>query len=347
MTRAVQRTSTMAATFLLLAATMRSTAQPLPPPIIDMHLHSDAADVNGAPPIGVCAPPAELPTWDPRESWPVAFTRWLKNPECADPIWGPKTDAEVMQQTIEVLRRRNIVAVTSGPEAHLDRWMKAEPDRIVPALGFDFGTKPVPSPEQVRRWFREKRYRAFAEVGIQYQGVSPSDARFEPYLAVAEKMDVPVGIHIGTGPPGAPYLPFAPRYRARLHSPLVLEEALARHPRLRVWIMHAGWPMLDDLLAVLWAHPQVHVDVGIISWVLPRKEFHRYLQRIVEAGFAKRVMFGSDQMNWPGVIEPAIEAIESAPFLTEKQKREILFENAARFLRLTPAEIALLSRARK
>jgi len=93
---------------------------------------------------------------------------------------------------------------------------------------------------------------------------------------------------------------------------------------------------------VLWAHPQTHVDVGVISWVLPRKEFHRYLQRIVEAGFVKRVMFGSDQMNWPGVIEPAIETIESAPFLSEKEKREILFENAARFLRLTPEEIARL-----
>jgi uncharacterized protein len=47
-------------------------------------------------------------------------------------------------------------------------------------------------------------------------------------------------------------------------------------------------------------------------------------------------------MNWPGVIEPAIEAIESALFLSEKEKREILFENAARFLRLTPEEIAEL-----
>jgi len=322
-----------------------SPAQSPPAPVIDMHLHSHPADINGPPPLGICAPPAELPTWDPKESWPVAFMRWTKNPECSKPIWSPMTDVEVMQQTIEVLRRRNITALSSGLQ--LDRWMEAEPSRILPALGFDFGRKPVPSPEQVRRSLREKRHRALAEVGIQYQGVSPSDARFEPYLAVAEKLDVPVGIHIGTGPPGAPYLPPFPNYRARLHSPLVLEEALARHPRLRVWIMHAGWPMLDDLLAVLWAHPQVHVDVGVISWVLPRQEFHRYLQRIVEAGFVKRVMFGSDQMNWPGVIEPAIEAIESAPFLSERQKREILFENAARFLRLTPEEVAHMTGARR
>ena len=326
----------------LLMVSSLSTAQSPPPPIIDMHLHSHPADINGPPPLGICAPPAELPTWDPKESWPVAFMRWLKNPECAHPVWSPTTDDEVMQQTIEILRRRNITAVSSGLQ--LDRWVEAEPKRILPALGFDFGRKPVPTPLQVRRSLREKRYRALAEVGIQYQGVSPSDARFEPYLAVAEKMDVPVGIHIGIGPPGARYLPPFPNYRARLHSPLLLEEALARHPKLRVWIMHAGWPMLDDLLAVLWAHPQVHVDVAVIDWVLPRKEFHRYLQRIVEAGFAKRVMFGSDQMNWPGVIEPAIEAIESAPFLSEKQKREILFENAARFLRLTDQEIAELQK---
>jgi predicted TIM-barrel fold metal-dependent hydrolase len=60
----------------------------------------------------------------------------------------------------------------------------------------------------------------------------------------------------------------------------------------------------------------------------------------VEAGFGKRVMFGSDQMVWPGVIERAIEAIESAEFLSEAQKRDILYNNAARFLRLSDAQIA-------
>lgn len=53
-----------------------------------------------------------------------------------------------------------------------------------------------------------------------------------------------------------------------------------------------------------------------------------------------RVMFGSDQMVWPGVIERAIQVIESAAFLTEQQKRDVLYNNAARFLRLSDAEIA-------
>jgi len=132
----------------------------------------------------------------------------------------------------------------------------------------------------------------------------------------------------------------ATSYRARLHSALTLEEVLVKHPRLRLYIMHAGYPMLDDLLAVLYAHPQVHVDTGVIVFTQPRPAFYGYLQAIVEAGFANRVMFGSDQMVWPGVIERAIETIESASFLSEQQKRDILYNNAARFLRLSEVEIA-------
>ena len=98
--------------------------------------------------------------------------------------------------------------------------------------------------------------------------------------------------------------------------------------------------MLDDLLAVLHSHPQVHVDVGLIVYALPRAAFYRYLSGIVEAGFGNRVMFGSDQMVWPGVIERAIAVIQEAPFLDAQQKRDILYNNAARFLRLNEQEIA-------
>ncbi len=67
---------------------------------------------------------------------------------------------------------------------------------------------------------------------------------------------------------------------------------------------------------------------------MPRREFHAYLRRLVEAGFEKRIMFGSDQMVWPETIGMAVEGIESAEFLTEEQKRDILYNNAARFFRL-------------
>ena len=98
--------------------------------------------------------------------------------------------------------------------------------------------------------------------------------------------------------------------------------------------------MLDDLLAVMYAHPQVYVDIGVILYTQLRVVFYRYLQGIVEAGFGQRVMFGSDQMVWPGVISRSISVIDDAPFLNDKQKRNILYNNAARFLRLSEKEIA-------
>ena len=50
-------------------------------------------------------------------------------------------------------------------------------------------------------------------------------------------------------------------------------------------------------------------------------------------------MFGSDQMSWPEAIDTAIEAIDSAPFLSHQQKRDIFYHNAARFLRLSEMDI--------
>ena len=48
-------------------------------------------------------------------------------------------------------------------------------------------------------------------------------------------------------------------------------------------------------------------------------------------------MFGSDQMVWPEALNAAIDTIQNAPGLTEQQKRDILYNNAARFLRLQQA----------
>lgn len=233
------------------------------------------------------------------------------------------------------MKRNNIYGVISGSQT--EEWVKHAKERLIPGLRFRLNNT-TPSVDSIRKIFKNGFYKVLGEIAIQYEGYEANDSLFEPYLAVMEELDIPVAVHIGTGPPGAPYLGNN-KYRARMHSPLALEDVLVRHPRLRLYIMHAAWPMLDDLLALLWTHPQVYADVGAISFALPQKEFHRYLQRIVESGFGKRVMFGSDQMVWPETIEYAIESIQVASFLSPQQKRDILFNNAARFLRLSDDQI--------
>ena len=156
----------------------------------------------------------------------------------------------------------------------------------------------------------------------------------DPWFALAEELDIPVGIHMGPTKPGGIYKGY-PEYRAALGDPLLLEEVLVRYPKLRVYVMHAGWPLLDQMIALMWAHPQVYVDCSVINWAVPRKAFHAYLERLVDSGFGERIMFGSDQMVWPEAIGMAIEGIESAGFLSAKQRRDILYNNAVEFFRLT------------
>ena len=202
-------------------------------------------------------------------------------------------------------------------------------------MGYSFD-----DPEKVDLGFlcKEKaagRLDALGEVGSQYAGIAPNDPRLEPIYALAEELDLPLGLHLHPGPPGASSMGY-PKIRPAMGDPLLLEDVLVRHPRLRLYVMHAGWPLLEKMIALLYAYPQVYLDVSVINWTQPPKEFHRYLRGLVEAGYGKRIIFGSDQMVWPEAIEMGVAAIQSADYLTPEQKGDIFYHNAARFLRLEP-----------
>jgi hypothetical protein len=317
---------------------INATAQKKKPlPVIDMHLHALPANWGGPPPVGMCAPFEHWNVRDPKESGEQYYINSLtKNLYCnGSGFKSPSTDDSIMYETLKALDKYNVYGVTSGSYVMVQKWKRTAPDRIITGLNFSPDMNiPV---AQLRKWFASDSIKVLGEVTGQYRGITLSDSIMEPYLALAEEMDIPVSVHVGPGPPGVAYAG-AKRYRARFHSALVIEEALIRHPKLRVIVAHAGWPMIDDMLAVLYAHPQVYVDLGIICYGFPKKEFYYYLQRMVDAGFGKRICFGSDQMIWPQTIAAGIETINHAIFLSPEQKRDILYNNATRFLRLTEEE---------
>jgi predicted TIM-barrel fold metal-dependent hydrolase len=281
-------------------------------PIIDVHMHAYPAD-------------AEIPAQ-------------------ANPVTGKIPDSKNgeahLQACLAEMKRLNIVkGVVSGGGgdrlAAAAHWRDTAPDRFVAAAGIR-GSAEVPLPDisVLRKAFEEGRLSVLGEVTAQYAGLTLSDPKYDSYLALAEQFGIPVAVHTGMGPPGISYDPCCRGFRASLGNPGLIEDALNRHPKLRVSLMHAGWPYLDATLATMFVYPQVNVDLGAIDWALPRAEFHAYLQALVRAGFGKRVMFGSDQMYWPEAIGMAVEAVESAIFLTRSAKRDIFYGNAVRFLRL-------------
>lgn len=276
------------------------------PPIIDMHLHAVSAGFWGSP----------------------------------DPAWFPPhleraaTDSSLLQETLTALRQYNVVkAATSGPMEWVDRWHAADPTRFIRATNFSTACTPDLL-TRLRAAHTTGGYEIMGEISWQWRGVAFDDSQVGPCFALAEELDLPMGIHVGLGYPGAAY---RTRYRASAGRPLALEEMLVRHPKARVYLMHAGWPLLDETVALMFVHPQVYADLSFINWYVPRAEFHRYLRALVDAGLGDRLMYGSDAGVFPAAIRLSIEAIETASFLTDQQKRDIFYNNAARFLRLAGA----------
>lgn len=287
---------------ILVLSTLYSFGQPKQP-IIDMHLHA----LKVGPP--------------------------LSSEEPLTGLMAPKTIEELNKETIAALERNNVVlALLSGP------MMDSFDGGMIKILR-GCGTPGDENFEVLKEKFITNECEALAEFAPQYSGKKPNHPDLESYFALAEDFDLPVGIHMGLGPPGAAYKGMT-NYRLMDSNPLYLEDVLIRHPNMRLYVMHAGWPFLDEMLGLMHAHPQVYIDIAVINWAIPQKEFYHYLQRLVEAGYGKRIMYGSDQMIWPQSIDKSIEAIQSAPFLSEEQKRDILYNNAAKFLKLSEQEIA-------
>ena len=247
-------------------------------PIIDVHMHA--------------YPAAE------------AFPASLDNPVTGKPLALRDGEAH-LQACLAEMKRLNIVkAVVSGGTgdrlAAAIHWRDAAPDRFLGGAGVR-GSEDTPLPDirVLRKAFEDRRLRVLGEVTAQYAGRTLGDPIYDAYLSLAEELDIPVSLHTGIGPPGESFDPCCRGFRAHLGNPGEIEEALNRHPKLRVNLMHAGWPYLADTLAVMTIYPQVYVDLGALGWGLPRAEFHAYLAALMRAGMGKRVMFGSDQMYWP------------------------------------------------
>jgi uncharacterized protein len=276
-------------------------------PVIDVHLHAMSLDAL-------------------RDQGPF--------PAAGEPPF--QSTREHAQATLDAMVRNNIVlGIVGGAPAELGEFREAGGARVWASAAVG---SPGIDPAELRRAYRAGELRAMGEVLAQYEGLSPSDPDLEPYFALAAELDIPVGIHTGLSFPGVTRS--KPAFRVALGNPIHCEELLNRHPDMRVYLMHAGWPFLAETIGVLNVYPQVYVDIGVVSWIIPREEFYAYLRALIRAGLLDRIMFGSDQMSWPAAIDLAIEAVKSADFLSDADKRAILYANAARFLRLSAEEQA-------
>jgi hypothetical protein len=256
---------------------------------------------------------------------------------------APKNLA-AMQETLARLDKFNIVlAATSGPEAFLTAWSAENSERLLVGPIFPCIEGLNPTWHQYRcfedggdfpdiNWLEEKyssnEYGIMGELYNQYAGIAYDDPRMDPYYALAERLGVPVAIHTHSAPPLTAHR-CCPAFRIRNGNPLLVEDVLARYPKLKMQIMHANPLVYPEVLDLLVQYPKLYVDISPWEWALPRDKFHRLLNAYKEQGLLGRVMYGSDGHDYA----ESFAAYEAADFLTDRELAGIFCKNAERFLR--------------
>jgi hypothetical protein len=198
--------------------------------------------------------------------------------QTSEPIIDVHVHADRSLDNLRRLERHSVVfaVLTSGAREDIWRkWVDSSQIEFVPALLFPNRFRTLAQAESAyadpgifladssnrqamfvfpdTAWLRSrlmaKTFLALGEMTSQYWGLAPTDPRLEAYFALAEEFDVPIGIHMALAPPDETTR--RPTFRARFGNPLLLEDALVRHPKLRLYVMHAGYPFLEEMIALI------------------------------------------------------------------------------------------------
>lgn len=254
-----------------------------------------------------------------------------------------QNDEEHLHKTLEAYSQYNVVkAMISGPNFDGARWSQLHPNLFMAGSmvgarsepGSDPTIPPVPSPsvEELRQAHAQGQLHAIGEVGFFYGGLYADGDIPRPYFQLAQELNLPMGYHLMNNTLG----PNAPT--PTNGSPTQFRKVLQEFPNLRLYIMHAGFPFLDETKALMAEFPNLYLEVSWIA-VDPQivgpefaNQFEPYLRALFDAGYGKRILYGSDTVLNEQIVGQSIQSINNIPWLSPEQKADIFYLNAARFL---------------
>ena len=101
--------------------------------------------------------------------------------------------------------------------------------------------------------------------------------------------------------------------------------------------MHYPGRYFEECIEVMKKYDQVYCEITAVSMFAPKERWEPKVKRLYTEGLGDRLMFGSDYV---GTIRKNIEIIYNLDWLTDQQKRDIYYNNTARFLNLSEEQIA-------
>lgn len=179
-------------------------------------------------------------------------------------------------------------------------------------------------------------HRQVTELGVRgfkfhptVQGFDPSSPAYVPLFEALESFGLPIVVHtgqtgVGAGTPGGLGL------RLGLSNPMLLDEVMARHPRLQVVMAHPSVPWQDEALSIATHKANAWIDLS--GW--SPKYFPSSLVRAAGTYLHHKMLFGSDL---PALTPDRWLTDFAALDLRDDVRLLILKSNAARLLGLVPA----------
>jgi predicted TIM-barrel fold metal-dependent hydrolase len=220
---------------ILLATAMLGVCQNTERKIIDVHFHALRWNSFGIPP-----PANEITGVKPTA----------------------RSDSEEQAIMLAALRKNGVVkAVLSGVPELVSKYTEADDERLIRGFLVE-NEKELPDTATFVQMIKDGNLKVFGELGLQYFGKVLTDPMFEPYLSICERYNIPIALHTGISFPNTPYT-CCPKFRTYFGNPQLIEDALVKHPKLKVQLAHMGYPYLEETKAILNVYPQVYVDAAV------------------------------------------------------------------------------------
>jgi len=192
----------------------------------------------------------------------------------------------------------------------------------------------------------KKVLRAIKEFGMKglklypHAGFYPNDKRLDLVYEKCVEYDIPVMFHTG--------IKALSWQNLKYNNPIYVDDIATNFPELKIIMCHGGYPWVEEFMVVAYSNPNMWVDITFLDYI--EKIYKKpnlsedTIKRLVELIGAKKLLWGTEgpylNLSLFGSHGPEYYIksqdflVKRFDFLTEKDKENILGENARELLRI-------------
>jgi predicted TIM-barrel fold metal-dependent hydrolase len=201
--------------------------------------------------------------------------------------------------------------------------VKRHPDMLMGFAGID----PLATDDPVADLDRYVRNWDMKGLNLQpwIQGIYCNDKRLYPLYSYCQQSDIPVTIHSSIN--------FSMNRKIDYSHPRWLEEVACDFPKLVIVANHAGWPWVNEMVAVAWKHTNVYLEIGGISpkyMVMPGTGWEPFLV-YGNSVLQDQILFATDSIV---SHDRVVNELDLLPF-HDTVKDKLLYKNALRVLKIS------------